>query len=106
MAKYGITYWFDSRRLRMWDKYQKHVRRRFKNEVRELGFDWEKFLGDESRNGNGWNRRQWQMFENYLANVGYKKAQAYWDDGEGEDWLELRNERRKNLKSSKIIIPR
>lgn len=103
-AKYGVTYFFDSRRLRMWDRYQKKVRGRMKPHVIELGLDWDKYKNEESRTVNSFNLQQWRKFAYFCEHTPYKINQTYWDTGEGEHWIELLEEKRKkNL--TKMLKP-
>lgn len=69
-GKYGMTFWFDGRRLRAYDKFQKAVRLRFKNECRELGVDWDDFINDKAPAVNKFNLLQWLKFQEYLNTAG------------------------------------
>jgi hypothetical protein len=66
-GKYGMTFWFDGKTLRAYDKFGKSVRRRFKMEARELGVDWDNFMADKAPAVNKWNLLQWLQYQEYLA---------------------------------------
>ena len=90
-GKHGMTFWFDGQHLRAYDKFQKWVRLRFKNEVKDLGISWIDFLDDKPYAINGFNLAQWLKFQNYLdsevTGLGkFKKHQEQFWRGEGEEW--------------------
>lgn len=66
-GKYGMTFWFDGKTLRAYDKFGKSVRRRFKMEARDLGVDWDNFMADKAPAVNKWNLLQWQQYAEYLS---------------------------------------
>ena len=66
-GKYGMTFWFDGKTLRAYDKFGKSVRRRFKREAMDLGVDWDAFIHDKAPAVNKWNLLQWLQFQEYLA---------------------------------------
>lgn len=65
-SKYGMTFWFDGRTLRSYDKFGKNVRRKFKREVMDLGLDWDKFINEHAKTVNRWNLLQWLQYQEYL----------------------------------------
>lgn len=91
-SKYGMTFWFDGKTLRSYDKFGKSVRRKFKREVMELGLDWDAFIGDKARVVNTWNLLQWLQYQEYLERkdgrgLGHFKAmqESYFRKVEGLD---------------------
>jgi hypothetical protein len=62
-----MTFWFDGKTLRSYDKFGKHVRPRFKREAMELGVDWDMFMQDKAPAVNKWNLLQWLQYQEYLA---------------------------------------
>lgn len=93
-SKHGMTFYFDGRDLRSYDKFNKWIRLRFKNEVKNLGISWDDFMDDKARAVDSWNLAQWVKFQEYLDDeergLGkFKRVQeAYWrnkDEGEKRD---------------------
>jgi hypothetical protein len=82
-SKHGMTFYFDGRELRSYDKFNKWVRVKFKNEVKNLGINWDDFMDDKSTAIDAWNLAQWVAFQKYVDEDGrlgrYKMAQEdFW----------------------------
>lgn len=88
-----MTFYFDGRTLRSYDKFQKWVRLRFKNEVKNIGISWDEFMDDKPQAVNAFNLTQWLRFQDYLDSEGSglgmlkKKQEQFWREKHGEIWL-------------------
>ena len=84
-GKHGMTFYFDGRDLRSYDKFNKWIRLRFKNEVKGLGISWDDFMDDKPSAINAFNLIQWLKFQNYLNDetkgLGKlkKKQEEFWN---------------------------
>lgn len=86
-GKHGMTFWFDGRHLRSYDKFGKWVRARFKNEVKSYGLDWDRFMDDHAYEVNSFSLINWLKFQQYLEEEGKlgrlkKKQEEFWRDKE------------------------
>lgn len=89
-SKHGMTFWFDGKKLHFYDNTEKWTRVRMKEEVKEMGLDWDLFMDDKAAVVNRFNCYQWVQFQNYLKEEGqgikkFKTAQEkFWREA-GED---------------------
>lgn len=65
-AKHGMSFWFDGHKLRSYDKFGKHHRMRWKNQVIEAGVNWDAFIGDKAEAVNQFSLKQWIKFANWM----------------------------------------
>jgi hypothetical protein len=83
-SKHGMTFYFDGRELRSYDKFNKWIRCEFKSEVKNLGINWDEFMDDKARAVDNWNLYQWVTYQKYMESEGwglggYKKHQEqFW----------------------------
>jgi len=83
VGKHGMTFWFDGRHLRAYDKFNKWVRARFKNEVKSYGLNWDRFMDDHAYETNSFSLIQWLKFQDYIEQEGKlgqfkNKQEKFW----------------------------
>jgi len=83
VGKHGMTFWFDGRHLRAYDKFNKWVRARFKREVKGYGLNWDRFMDDHAYETNSFSLIQWLKFQEYLEEQGKlgqfkEKQEQFW----------------------------
>jgi hypothetical protein len=88
-GKHGMTFYFDGRELRSYDKYNKWIRCRFKSDVKNLGLSWDGFMDDKAKDIDSWNLYQWTAYQRYMETPGeglggFKTSQeAFWRNKHG-----------------------
>jgi hypothetical protein len=84
-----MTFYFDGRELRSYDKYNKWIRCRFKSDVKNLGLSWDGFMDDKAKDIDSWNLYQWTAYQRYMETPGeglggFKTSQeAFWRNKHG-----------------------
>lgn len=80
--KHGMTFIFRKNKFFMYDNMDKWVRVKLKNEVKNMGLDWDKFMDDHPKTVHRFSLMQWVKYQNYLYEDAFtQKQEEFWREG-------------------------